>query len=134
MSNAASKSAVNTWVKRLVSRFKQDLYPYVPASSADVWTELREIVSKAVKLDEVMTRSRALLTISHWEGEEFASMKFDESSMESAAGFATPHSGMLVNLVLAPSLVKRGTADGEGYEKTTVLSKWVVICRESRKR
>lgn len=129
----ADRLAVDTGIDRVVSKFKQDLYMYVPASNADVWTELREIVAKAVKLDEEMNKSRALLTVSHWEGEDFKYMKFDET-MESAVGFAAARPGMAVELVLAPAMVKMGTADGEAYDKRSYLSKWKVICSESRKR
>lgn len=59
MGKRANRLAVNTGIDRVVSKFKQDLYMYVPASNAEVWTELREIVTKAVKLDEEMNKSRA---------------------------------------------------------------------------
>lgn len=133
MGKRANRVAVSTGIDRVVSKFKQDLYLYVPASNAEVWTELRDIVAKAVKLDEEMNKSRALLTVSHWDEEDFKVMKFDET-MESAVGFAAARPGMAVELVLAPALVKMGNADGEGYDKISYLSKWKVICSESRRK
>ncbi|CAO2653529.1 Nn.00g029400.m01.CDS01 [Neocucurbitaria sp. VM-36] len=128
----ADRLAVETGINRVVSKFKSELYIYVPASNADVWPELREIVAKAVRLDEEMNKSRALLTVSHWQAEDLDWMKFNENCMESAVGFPAARAGMSLELVLAPALIKVGTADGEAYDKISFLSKWTVICRESR--
>ncbi|KAF1850455.1 uncharacterized protein K460DRAFT_412158 [Cucurbitaria berberidis CBS 394.84] len=118
----AERQVVNTGIDRVVSKFKQDLYLYVPASKDEVWTELREIVAKAVMLDEEMNKSRALLTVSDWGEEDFKWMQFDEACMESAVGFAAARPGMSVELVLAPALVKTGTADAKALAFLFLLS------------
>lgn len=99
------------------------------------WVDLKDIVRKAVKLDEEMNKSRALFTVHTWNGDDMSgSLRFNESAMESAVGFEAARPGSTVELVVAPALSKSGTADGDAFEATSYLSKWVVLCAEGRKK
>jgi hypothetical protein len=120
-------------VDKLVSRFKWDLDTYVRAWDQKIWGHLKEVMMKAVNLDMEMNKSRAILSISCWGADDFTEMKFDESTMSSAVGFAAASQGMPVELVLAPPMIKVGTADGESYDRTVSLTKWVVICGNGKK-
>lgn len=128
------KTEVELAINRIVSTMKKSLYMYVHASNDAVWSELQEIVGKAVRLDEEMCKSRALWTVSCWGEEGFPKLVFDELTMETAAGFEAGRPGMSVELIVAPPLVKTGTADGAAFDRTSYLCKWIVMCAESRKK
>jgi hypothetical protein len=134
ITNKVKKTEVDLAITRIVSTMKKNLYMYVHASKNEVWSELQEIVRKAVKLDEEISKSRALWTVSRWGDDVFPQLVFDEFTMETAAGFEAGRAGMSVELIVAPALVKTGTADGEAFDRTSYLCKWIVLCAESRKK
>jgi hypothetical protein len=130
-----SKSVDNQHVEANVTAVSAELEvflsPFVIAEKKEsAWSGLRTIVRQAFSLDEDLCKSRALFNAHNWDNETVLGCKFDETIMESPIGSQPPHPGMMVDLVLAPALSKTGTADGDMYEKTSFISKWIVICSE----
>jgi len=121
-------------IERVTSGLKLTLSSFVPDWTSQAWGELKDIVKKATKLDEEMNKSRAFFDVKIWSDKDISKgLRFDDSSMESYHGFEKAQPGATVELVIAPGLIKTGTADGDLFEKSSVLTRWTVLCSESRK-
>jgi hypothetical protein len=134
ISNQADQAAIQTGIYEILSSWKENLCEIVTDLKAEAWTELQDIILKAVKLDEEINKSRALISVLPWSEETIATFEWDGVSVESPVGFEAGRPGMHVELVLAPALVKTGTADGKAYDTRSFLSKWVVLCTETREK
>ncbi|KAF2726580.1 hypothetical protein EJ04DRAFT_517744 [Polyplosphaeria fusca] len=113
------------------------LQPFITEKKPTMWNDLQAIVSKAVRLDEEVHKSKAFFSFDNWSNkQDIATIgyTFNESHMESALGFEDGREGMVVELLIAPSLMKSGTTQGEDYETTAFISKWVVVCTEHREK
>lgn len=136
MAKAARKTDVEFLVTDLLAKFKEILNPFVTCEESGVWTDLREIIQTAVRLDEEINKSRALFTFEKWYGQDDDGLgfEFDESTSASAEGFEPGQFGMKVELVVAPFFMKTGTGDGDAYQTSSYLSKCIVVCAESREK
>lgn len=131
VSKMADAKDVEDNLKGIFLGLQKALLPFVATLlSADAWSELRNIIRKAIALDQELFKSRALFTAHCWNDRTVAGMLFDENFMEEAAGSPIPTTEMRVDLVLAPALSKTGTVDGDMYEKVSYISKWIVVCSE----
>ena len=100
-----------------------------PEDSA--WQELEEIFQHAITLDEMLHKSRAIYSFEDkYYRFNYAEevLLFDIRGMQTMDGQPEGESGMPVDLVVAPGLIKLGNADGEGFETTTRLIKSWVVC------
>lgn len=77
-----------------------------------------------------LSKSRAFFTLHGWN-DSIVTREFDKRKMEPALGSVTPGPGMRVALVLMPVLLKTGNADGEMFEKMSLMSKWLVVCSQA---
>lgn len=136
ITGSVNKVEVNNFIEKLLFGLKKDLEPFTTKRRSAMWSELREVICTAVALDEEVHKSRALFKFDKWvgPGSNPWGFDFDDGRMESEIGFEDGQPGMNVELVVAPFFVKAGTADGDGYERQSYLSKCVVVCTESRKK
>ncbi|KAF2267195.1 hypothetical protein CC78DRAFT_593725 [Lojkania enalia] len=127
---------VNRLIEDYSSALKVHLQPFVTAHDRSIWKDLQEIVRKATRLDEELHKSRAIFKFDTWAGKGDNLRKggydFQDSIMQSATGFKEGQEGMTAELLLAPRLLKTGTADGDSFEKSICLAKWIVVCKEGR--
>ena len=54
--------------------------------------------------------------------------------MRSPNGLKAAQQDMDVELVLAPMITKTGNADGEALESMSLISPWIVVCKDTRKQ
>lgn len=105
-----------------------------PEDSA--WDELEEIFQHAITLDEMLHKSRAIFSfeVQYYKFDHVEKLlPFDEHTMQTMDGYLEGKSGMSVDLVVFPGLVKLGNSAGEGFDASTRLIKSRVICREKKK-
>jgi len=129
-------------IKELIDEYTETLWlevrGFVAPSKGKVWDDLRDIVRKAVRLDEELFKSRAIFVFGQWAPNEEAlaagGFNFDNNIMQSPIGFEDAEPDMRAEILLAPSLQKIGTSDGDGFDKKMYLEKWMVLCMESRLR
>ena len=124
-------------VDALLDTLRKDLEPFITNKKRATWSELRDIIYKAVELDEEVRKSRALFAFTPFvsaNGSQMWGFDFDDFSMESEVGLEEGSPGMNVELVVAPFFIKAGTADGDAYETELYLSKCIVVCTETRRR
>ena len=129
MSKVANRQDVEGNITAILDGLIKAVAPFVVSEHrSSAWLELKSIIRQAFALDEELCKSRALFTAHCWNDRTVAGMRFDETFMEAALGSPAPHSGMRVELVLAPALSKTRTADGDLYEMSSYISKWIVVC------
>jgi hypothetical protein len=127
-------------IKQLIHEYTENLFSrlqsFVTIPKATMRQDLRDIVGKAVMLDKQLFESRAIFDFGTWagKGESLTTIgyQFNTALMQPAIGFEDAKHGMRAEILLAPSLLKIGTADGDSFDKSMYLEKWVVICKESR--
>jgi hypothetical protein len=130
LSQYVEVSTVNSHIDMLVEEWKQILVPFLEHDEARVWSDLRDVIEKAIHLDLEMSKSRSLFAIHHWSARDL--QQLDPTKLETAAGFPAARPGMAVELVLAPCLTKTGNADGDAFDTMIFISNWVVMSTESR--
>ena len=126
-------------IKLLVNEYTEKLWlevlSFVTPSNGKMWDDLRDIVWKAVRLDKQLFRSKAIFVFGQWKETLAAGgFKFDNNIMQSPIGFEDAELNSTAEILLAPSLHKIGTSDGDGFDKRMYLEKWTVLCTESRLR
>jgi hypothetical protein len=130
------RTEIDPKVDDILDRLRHDLEPFITAQRQSMWSELREIIVAAVALDKELRKMKTVFAFTKYSGDSGQGwgFPFDAASMEQAVGFDAARPGSLVELVVAPFLVKIGNADGTGYEIQQPLSKSVVITTEARKK
>jgi hypothetical protein len=131
------KRTVDCEVDILLETLRKDLEPFITNKKPATWAELRDIIYKAVELDEEVHKSRALFAFNPFasaNGSQMWGFDFDDFSMESEVGLEEGTPDMNVELVVAPFFIKAGTADGDAYETGLYLSKCIVVCTETRRK
>ncbi|KAM0353558.1 hypothetical protein ACHAPU_001570 [Fusarium lateritium] len=119
-----------TIVKDFVKDETRNFMPFLPprqtrANRTDkkVNEQLRDIVRAAIELEKMMLFSKAI-----WDIRMVRSRVFTEKYMESYRDENQPSSKARVRFVISPLLIKTGTADGQNYDHTIILSKSIVVC------
>lgn len=135
VANEKEGKEVSSIIDDHLSFMRGHLRPFVTFKSSSTWPDLRDIIRSAVMLDEEIQKSRALFTFSRWVNDDDYpwDLSMDESKMETATGLDPGRTGMNVELIVAPFMLKTGTADGDAYDTMSYLAKCVVVCTESRK-
>ena len=124
-------------VDRLLEELEPTLASFVATWTLETTQTLRELVMHAVQLDQEMYRSQALFDVSNWmlkDGSYSGHLFFSNGTMNSPHDLAPPRPNSKVDLVLAPALIKGGNGDGHAFEHTLLLSKWLVVTEDSRKK
>jgi hypothetical protein len=117
-------------IDMLLEKCESILTPFVNHNEARAWSDLGDVIGKAINLDLEMSKSRALFIVHPWSAKDLEAL--DPTKIEPAAGFQALQPGMAVELVLAPALTKIGNADGDAFEIMTFVSKWIVVCDKNR--
>ncbi|UPK97892.1 hypothetical protein LCI18_008827 [Fusarium solani-melongenae] len=92
--------------------------------------EMKVILKSAVELDRMLMSSRALFLVRWPDMRQDTSelLVFDNTLMEAVAWEREVSPKSVVELIVSPSLVKLGNADGQNYDKHIALSKGSVVC------
>ena len=136
MSGAVQKNQRRKLEYEYTDKLSMRLQNFVTTTGNGVRKDLQDIVRAAVALDEELFKSRAIFVFETWadKGECLAKSgyQFDSARMRTHVGFEDGKKGMIVEILLAPSLMKIGTTDGDGFDKTMYLEKSQVVCKQSR--
>ncbi|KAM6531676.1 hypothetical protein FSOLCH5_001130 [Fusarium solani] len=91
---------------------------------------MKAILKSALELDQMLMSSRALFLVRWPDTRQDTSelLAFDEALMEAVAWEREVSPKSVVELIVSPSLVKLGNADGQNYDKHIVLAKGSVVC------
>lgn len=118
ISEEVTKDLAKGLGETLLAMFHQ---PCQEAERADFLKEVLELVNQAAALCTLFACSLPIYRPSYetrsWALHGFA---VDESSMEVVGPYGDP---AVVDMVLSPCLLKKGTSLGEGYDECVVLSK-----------
>jgi hypothetical protein len=130
------RAEVQKRIDGITSRLGSEVYAFATTGARDpkFQEDLREVVQRVVELDEVISRSRAIVLFQMWYWKHDRHSFECGPDMESEDGFEEARSGMNVELVVSPGLFKIGNGDGGGYESITRLSKGTVVCSATRER
>ncbi|KAI3317401.1 hypothetical protein HD806DRAFT_514916 [Xylariaceae sp. AK1471] len=140
-----------SYIEVLVGDLERLLLPLqIPGYNEDAHPNTSHIIKDAVNIDIHLKRSRAeywvymyhLIEAHEFDydfrqqpnikpyGFEFNSAHMDCEDGASGLGANTP----LVQLVVSPTIVKKGTAKGDQYDQYTVIAKGAVLCNKIRSR
>jgi len=127
---------VQSRITKVVAEISKHLRPFVTSVKPNTWTELQEIVEKAVRLDLEVRKSRAVFefTVPCSRSTKAYGFSYDKHFMTNQEGFPEEKDGMMVDLVVTPFLAKTGNADGDAYDIKTILSKCIGICRKTLRK
>ena len=121
---------MKTNISIILRDLKEELTPFVRRNETNLWSDLGDVVEKAINLDLEMSKSRALFRVHDWSTGDLG--KLDRTRLEAAAGFKQAQPGLTVELVIAPSLTKTGSADGDSFGTMLFISNWIVVSTEGR--
>jgi hypothetical protein len=132
----ANPKEVSQRVNELTNRVYMEILPYATLRDQQLITDLKEVITRIMELDELFCRSRAIVFVQTWYGSyrgEPAPYEFEFGEfMESEDGFEEAKPGMVVEIVVSQALFKIGNADGGGYDTMNLLSKAHVLCSGTR--
>lgn len=134
LSEKVKRPAIQANIGSICAEMQNLLKPFVQRTNPTAWREFEAVIAKTIALDHEFNKSRALFQVHRWSVKDVEQMQFDESQMASPNGLKAARRGMDVELVLAPMLTKTGNADGDAFECMSVISPWMVVCKENRKQ
>ncbi|KAF5601486.1 uncharacterized protein FSUBG_8192 [Fusarium subglutinans] len=115
---------------KLLRPFYSTRQSMVDRCDRKVTDQLRDILSSAIELDEIMMRSKAIFQV-HWRDRsqslDSATM-WNQNVMDSEASTKTLSPRSRVVFFISPVVYKTGTADGQRYDSQMVLAKASVVC------
>jgi hypothetical protein len=118
--------------KNYARQLYEVLVPYSLSHHQVVGARLSDIISQSLELDEQCSKQVANLRWTTIDPSHFTNA-FNPRIMEVERGQTPPSPEQMVELVLAPSLVKWGKSSGEDFDVRTMLLKMEVAVQQPPK-
>ncbi|KAF5982891.1 hypothetical protein FBULB1_4080 [Fusarium bulbicola] len=115
---------------KLLRPFYSTRQSMVDRCDRKVTDQLRDILSSAIELDEIMMGSKAIFQV-HWRDRSQSlnsANMWNQNVMDSVASTNTLSPRSRVVFFISPVVYKTGTADGQRYDSQMVLAKASVVC------